>query len=112
MGSPTKTSHDRLGDHAVFLFDALPAAVLVVNVNGTIQWRNAPAEQWLLDGTNLDAVLAQLRFLQPFNGWSTELNRILETGTTACWDGVLSRVNAPSPVMVSASALTMLFVPS
>lgn len=84
----------------VDVLDCLPAALLVVSESGLVQYRNARAGNILSDGSTLDAVLASARFLDPFDGWPTELKRVLTTGKTQRLEAALCGVDGSSRVLV------------
>jgi len=86
---------------AADVLDTLPAAVLVVAPCGTIRYRNATAVLRLSDGPDLNAALSEARFLEPFEGWPTELAHIVETRTTRHFECAFHRSGSSSPGLVT-----------
>ena len=62
------------------VLESISGGVLVVGTDLTIRYRNGQAAAWLEAADNLDAACADLKPLDPFDGWSRELERVCQTG--------------------------------
>jgi len=107
MSAPQSTSTSArpsrplLDAAAVELLDQLGAAVLVVDAHGRIRYRNATGGAWLPKGSELSSVCADLRILEPFDGWPVELGRVVESGASRPFEGALRRGDRTSASIVS-----------
>jgi len=88
-------------EFASAVLDSLDVAVLVVDRNGTICYRNTTGASWLPDDPNLSSVLKEARFLEPFEGWSTELPRVIDEGQALRFEAALRLSAGSSPVLVT-----------
>lgn len=86
---------------AADVLSSLGAAVLVVDRNRTICYRNTVACMWLPDGGEPVSAFARVRFLEPFDGWSAELQRVLDAGETLRFECVLPLPHRSSPVLAT-----------
>lgn len=59
---------------------SLPCAVLVTNASLGLVYRNRAADQWATHDRRIDSALADLRMLDDFDGWETEIARALRLG--------------------------------
>jgi len=64
------------------VLESISGGVLVVGADLTIRYRNQQAATWLASADNLEAACADLKSLDPFDGWAKELERIRQTGAT------------------------------
>ena len=93
--SPAKTHPgDALETDAAIALQAvesLGAGVLVVGRDLHVRYRNGLASTWLEDGSDVEAAFAGVRFLDSFDGWEVEIQRILQTGARCTFDCMLGR---------------------
>jgi signal transduction histidine kinase len=101
------TGNVQPGGVAADVLDSLDAALLVVDRNERIRYRNATATAWLPDGPDLQTVFAEARFLEAFDGWSALLRRVLDAGDTLRFQCALKLLNA-SPAMLATLHCTPL----
>ncbi|MGB2986908.1 MAG: ATP-binding protein [Phycisphaerae bacterium] len=85
---------------AAEVLDSLGVAVLVIDRNETIRYRNATAAAWLPDGSDLQAAFIGARFLEFFDGWPMVLPRVFDAGETLRFQCALRLSDASSPVLV------------
>ncbi len=81
------------------ILDSLGMAVLVVNRDHSIRYRNALVSSWLPDGANIQSVLAGARFLGPFDGWPAVLARVIDGCETLRFDCALRPTEAKPPIL-------------
>lgn len=99
--TPSTTGGARTPDFAFAVLDSLDAAVLAVDRNGAIYWRNTTGASWLPDGPDLPTVLKEARFLEPFESWSTELPRVIDEAQASRFEAALRLSAGSSPVLVT-----------
>ncbi len=105
IDSPSKTSLSaaelQRPGLAADILSSLGAAVLVVDRNRTICYRNSVACKWLPDRGEPASVFAGVRFLESFDGWSAELQRVLDAGETLCFDCVVPLPHRSLPALAT-----------
>lgn len=72
------------------MLDALGSMILLVDGNGTIQYRNAEAARSLPRGSDLPTVLGDIRVLGEFCGWDRLGSSQSDPNSTTSWLGVRS----------------------
>lgn len=86
---------------ATSLLEALPVGVIVARTDGTIDYRNATASEFLSDGDDVKSALSDVHVLQPFDGWSTVLSRVVETGAVRQFACAVTVQGKKSPVLAT-----------
>ena len=75
---------------AIAVVDSLDEAVLVVDRALRVRFRNAAATERFGRGEDLRSLLTGVRLLDPFRGWSKELEGALSEGARTAFDGVIA----------------------
>ncbi|HNQ22014.1 MAG TPA: ATP-binding protein [Phycisphaerae bacterium] len=70
-------------DAALEVLESLPGGVLLVAPDLTVCYRTAAAGTCLAPGDDLPTIFAGARFLDPFDGWPSEIARLLASGASA-----------------------------
>lgn len=87
-------------DWSIAIVDSLTDAVLVVDRALRVLFRNATAAERFGLGEDLRSLLAGVRFLDAFRGWSQEMERALTQGVGAAFDGVAAWKGCSTPCLV------------
>lgn len=90
------------------ILDSLDEAVLVTDREGAIRSRNAVARAHLPAGSDLDAVLRDARTLTPFDGWTAELGRVIDTGSAVHFECALAVGDAKPQRLVTVRCTPLL----
>ena len=62
------------------MLESMPTGLLAVAPDLRIRYRNAAAANRLPEGDDLPTVFAEARFLDSFDGWQKEIDRLIHTG--------------------------------
>jgi len=74
----------------VNVLDSLELAILVVDQQLRVQYRNSAAEAFGLPAKDsIESVLSATQVAQPFEGWAVELAQVMQQGQAKRWSDVL-----------------------
>ncbi len=57
--------------------------VVVVNVDGTVCYRNTAAHRWLNGGVDIESLFKRVEVLGVFDGWRSMVSRVVKSGESA-----------------------------
>ncbi len=83
------------------ILNSLGAGLLVVDRSCTIRYRNAAASTWLAEGDDLESVFAEAHFLGPFEGWSAEVSRVVDSGRKVLFECAIRSSDGTPPVLLT-----------
>ena len=95
------TGELRRPEPAAEVLNSLGAALLVVDRSQTIRYRNDLADKWLPKGTELGTAFVEAHFLDPFEGWTAELHRVLDLEEIRRFQCAFRLPHRPSAVLVT-----------